>query len=192
MSDALRFCLEVIRVDLIPGFGIYSILFGITRFALPQKNWLVQFDKSATSLVIYLGIGFGTIFIINLILIYSSLNTFEEISEFNNRLFGRYAFGVWLQPIFWVILTQLLRIKKLSTSIVYRVLISLLFIFSFERIVIISTSFHRDYLPSTWSMGGFSSLDILLGLVAKSLEFMALACLFHMASSKFKVHLFTD
>ena len=136
MSETLSFLFELIKVDLVPGFGIYSLLFWLARFTLPQMNWLVELDKSATNMVIYLGVALGILFIFQLSIYYNSLNTIEEIAQFNNRLFGPYAFGFWTQTVFWVLLTQLLRLNNLRQSIIYRLLLSLSFVFSFTLLFI--------------------------------------------------------
>ncbi len=172
MSNVLSFSLKVICVDLMPGFGIYSLLFWIVRLLPNECERLIQFDKSVTKLVIYLGVTFGFLFVARLLYYYITSNSELDIAQLKNRLFGPYAFGVWLQPVFWVLITQLLRIRILRVSILYRVIMSLLFIFSFERIVIFTSLFHRDYLPSSWSMISASPNTLLFGLFLKSVEFI--------------------
>lgn len=107
---------------------------------------------------------------IGLIWTFRSLDNEMDKIAFNQRLTGPYWFGYWLQPLFWIVLTQLLWIKALQQSLVFRILLSALFLFSFERMVIIITSFHRDYLPSSWSLG-LSSAEILLGMLYKTILF---------------------
>jgi molybdopterin-containing oxidoreductase family membrane subunit len=52
--------------------------------------------------------------------------------------------------------------KKLRTSLVFTFIISIVVNIGmwFERFVIIVTSLHRDYLPSSWSMFSPSFVDI--------------------------------
>jgi Ni/Fe-hydrogenase subunit HybB-like protein len=71
-----------------------------------------------------------------------------------NRMFGPYA------PIYWTMMTcnclvpQLLWIKRLRTSVPALLLIALLINVGMwsERFVIVVTSLHRDFLPSSWGM----------------------------------------
>ena len=57
---------------------------------------------------------------------------------------------------------QLMWFKKLRTSIVFSFIISIVVNIGmwFERFVIIVTSLHRDYLPSSWTMFSPTFVDI--------------------------------
>jgi molybdopterin-containing oxidoreductase family membrane subunit len=60
-------------------------------------------------------------------------------------------------------------IKKLRTSIIFSFIISIVVNIGmwFERFVIIVTSLHRDYLPSSWTMFSptFVDIGIFLGTI---------------------------
>jgi len=64
---------------------------------------------------------------------------------------------------------QLMWFKKLRTSIVFSFIISIVVNVGmwFERFVIIVTSLHRDYLPSSWTMftPTFVDIGIFLGTI---------------------------
>jgi hypothetical protein len=111
---------------------------------------------------------------LNLIVYYFEANEIDRLG-FKKRLTGPYSFGIWLQPLFWVLLTQLLRIRIFQKMILYRIIMSILFILTFERLVILSTSFHKDYLPSSWTMYtsefGFPWLEFLLSIPIKIILF---------------------
>jgi len=77
-------------------------------------------------------------------------------------MFGKYWFGYWVQPLLWVSLTQLLRIKTIRKNVLLRILFSFLLIFSIEKYVIMMVAFHRDYLPSSWTMYNDLSISIKL------------------------------
>jgi molybdopterin-containing oxidoreductase family membrane subunit len=61
-----------------------------------------------------------------------------------------------------VISPQLMWIKKLRRSLIFTYIISIVVNIGmwFERFVIIVTSVHRDYLPSSWSMFYPTHIDI--------------------------------
>jgi Ni/Fe-hydrogenase subunit HybB-like protein len=80
-------------------------------------------------------------------------NGFEQYTT-ANRMFGPYA------PIYWIMMTcnclvpQLLWVKSLRTSVPLLFVIALLVNTGMwaERFVIVVTSLHRDFLPSSWGM----------------------------------------
>lgn len=185
MKETIHLIIEIIRIDIPIGFGLYSILFFIIRFFSKQKKLLNDFDVSACRLMVYAGIVFGVLWMAEILISYYELNNEIEKSAFQQRLFGVYWFGFWLQPLFWIFLTQLLRIKILRKSLIYRLVLSLLFYFTFERIVILTTSLHKDYLPDSWGLE-FSTTEIILGLTAKTILFILLVSIYHYGTRKFK------
>ncbi|HCQ11742.1 MAG TPA: hypothetical protein DIU01_00410, partial [Flavobacterium sp.] len=111
----------------------------------------------------------------------------EQKIQFIQRLTGKYSFGLWLQPLFWVLLTQLLRIKLVRKFLIFRLFISISFIVTFERFVIFYTSFYRDYLPSSWTMIGISWWEMLLSALIKMFEFTLIVFLYrYLKNSKIK------
>lgn len=103
----------------------------------------------------------------------------EERYAFANRAFGPYAWGYWTMVSCNVILPQLLWFKKIRRSIrlMYPIIILVNLGMWMERFVIIVTSLHRDYLPSSWDMFYPTWIDI--GLLAGSFGlFLTLLLLF--------------
>jgi molybdopterin-containing oxidoreductase family membrane subunit len=82
-----------------------------------------------------------------------SANTYEEFM-IRNRMTGPYAHMYWLLILCNVIAPNTLWIGRLRRSVSYLFFIS--FVVStgmwLERFVIIVTSLHRDFLPSSWGM----------------------------------------
>ncbi|HEX7343539.1 MAG TPA: NrfD/PsrC family molybdoenzyme membrane anchor subunit, partial [bacterium] len=78
-------------------------------------------------------------------------NEYERF-VFLNRAFGPYAWAYWIMVSCNVIIPQLLSIKKLRLNLAFLFVISILINVGmwFERFVIIVTSLHRDFLPSSW------------------------------------------
>ncbi|MDH5604715.1 MAG: hydrogenase, partial [Cyclobacteriaceae bacterium] len=77
-----------------------------------------------------------------------------EFYAFLNRATGPYWWAYWTMMTCNVISPQLFWVKKIRTSIVATFIISIIVNIGmwFERFVIIVTSLHRDYLPSSWAM----------------------------------------
>ncbi|MDR3669057.1 MAG: polysulfide reductase NrfD [Ignavibacteriaceae bacterium] len=93
-------------------------------------------------------------------------NHFEQF-VFLNRAFGPYAWAYWTMISCNVLLPQLFWVRKIRRSIPMMLFI-VIFVnvgMWFERFVIIVTSLHRDFLPSSWRMYTPTLVDlgILLG-----------------------------
>ncbi len=89
-----------------------------------------------------------------------SANSYEQFM-IRNRMFGPYALSYWALILCNVIAPNLLWIKNLRTNVGF------LFVMSFvvsigmwlERFVIIVTSLHRDFLPSSWGLYAGTRFD---------------------------------
>lgn len=166
MNDNIISILKTLTVDFFSAFGLYSFLFLILSIFI-KKATLYSFDEQAKKFICFIGVLYIFIWFLGLFVYYFESNPTER-AEMMNRLFGKYWFGIWIQPIFWFLLSQIFRIKFFSKNILIRIFASLFLIFSIERLVIISTSLHRDYLPSSWTMSDleiYSSFFILLILL---------------------------
>jgi hypothetical protein len=77
-----------------------------------------------------------------------------EQYAFFNRMQGPYWWAYWSMKTCNVISPQLFWVKKIRTSIAATFIISIIVNIGmwFERFVIIVTSLHRDFLPSSWAM----------------------------------------
>lgn len=76
-----------------------------------------------------------------------------EILVFMNRALGPFAWGYWLMVACNVLLPQLFWFKRIRQNLVV-VFAMTLFVnlgMWFERFIIIVTSLHRDFLPSSWA-----------------------------------------
>jgi Ni/Fe-hydrogenase subunit HybB-like protein len=84
-----------------------------------------------------------------------------ETFMITNRMFGPYWYMYWCLILCNVIMVNTLWIKKLRTSVGYLFFISLVVSVGMwlERYVIIVTSLHRDYLPSSWGMYAGTKFD---------------------------------
>jgi hypothetical protein len=171
MIDNLDFLIDFIRIDILFGFGYYSILFFILKWSSYKKEIILEFDNFASKLIIYIGVIYFILWFLSVFIYYFNYANDIEKNEFTQRLIGKYSFGIWAQPVFWLTITQLLRLKFFKNSLLFRILMSLSFLITFERFVIIITSLHRDYLPSSWSFG-FSWFELLLTFPLRIIEFI--------------------
>jgi len=96
-----------------------------------------------------------------------------------NRLTGPYAFAYWLLIFCNVVVPQALWLKRIRINVFALFVISLIVNVGMwlERFVIIVTSLHRDYLPSSWGLyqPTFWDWSTLLGTIGL---FVALLFLF--------------
>ena len=88
-------------------------------------------------------------------------NEYERYA-FINRMSGPYWWAYWTMITCNVISPQLFWFKRLRTSLPVMFAISLVINIGmwFERFVIIVTSLHRDYLPSSWGYFSPTIIDI--------------------------------
>ena len=82
-----------------------------------------------------------------------SQNPYEQFT-FINRAFGPYWWAYWTMITCNVLSPQIFWFKKARTNIAVLFIVSIFVNIGmwFERFVIIVTSLHRDFLPSSWGM----------------------------------------
>jgi Ni/Fe-hydrogenase subunit HybB-like protein len=120
------------------------------------------------------GYAYGTEFFIA----WYSGNPFEQF-VFINRAFGPYAWSYWIMISCNVLFPQLFWFRKIRRSVPVMLVIAILVNVGmwFERFVIVVTSLHRDFLPSSWGMFIPTIYDI--GILAGSFGlFFTLVILF--------------
>jgi len=102
-----------------------------------------------------------------------------ELYAFKNRAFGPYWWAYWSMITCNVVSPQLFWFKWCRTNVVFVFIVSIFVNIGmwFERFVIIVTSLHRDYLPSSWGMFSPTYVDILTFVGSFGL-FMTLFLLF--------------
>jgi molybdopterin-containing oxidoreductase family membrane subunit len=104
-------------------------------------------------------VGYG--YMMEYFMAWYSGNHFERF-VFLNRAFGPYAWAYWTMISCNVLLPQLFWFRKIRRSIPMMLFI-VIFVnvgMWFERFVIIVTSLHRDFLPSSWRMYTPTLVDI--------------------------------
>lgn len=88
-------------------------------------------------------------------------NSFEEFA-FLNRALGPLGWSYWIMISCNVLIPQLLWFRSVRSRLLPVFLISILINVGmwFERFVIIVTSLHRDFLPSSWSSYAPTSIEV--------------------------------
>ncbi|WP_421752003.1 hypothetical protein [Croceimicrobium sp.] len=150
------------KLELLQSFGLYSIVYFVLRLFWKDAR-LKIFDAYAVKAFVYLGLTWFLLWLIGYFVYYFQVLDEAGQEEFRSELVGKYFFRFWLQALLWLLITQAFRWKRLSRYLLIRILAGLSFVFSIERLVIIITSLHRDYLASSWKLFGepFSFKDIL-------------------------------
>lgn len=189
MKENILLFLQIITVDFFTAFGLYSLLFLFISI-FTNNALLYKIDNEATKLISFIGIIYFIVWIAGIFVFYFESNV-EDQNKMLNRMFGKYWFGIWIQPILWLLVTQLLRIKNIYKNIFLRIVFAFILIISIERFIILSVSFHRDYLPSSWTI--YNDLNIypenfFVALFCKIIIFLLFVGIYYLGVKKLKTY----
>jgi len=135
------------------GFAMVLTLMIIARKVMALENYFtVNHVEAMCKIIILTGSLVGLAYLTEFFTAAYSGNAYE-LFVFKNRAIGPFAWAYWTMITCNVISPQLFWFKKLRTNLVFVFCISIVINIGmwFERFVIIVTSLHRDYLPSSWS-----------------------------------------
>ena len=145
------------------GFAMVMTLLIIARKTMKFEAYITKNHLEAMAKVILVtgslvGLAYATEFFIA----WYSGSEYEGFA-FINRATGPMAFSYWIMVSCNVISPQLMWFKKLRRNIVALFIISIFVNIGmwFERFVIIVTSLHRDFLPSSWAGYSPTLIEIL-------------------------------
>jgi molybdopterin-containing oxidoreductase family membrane subunit len=136
------------------GFAMVLTLMIVTRKVFKLEDYITIGHIELMNIVIIItGSIVGIAYITEFFIAWYSGVAAEQYA-FINRATGPYWWAYWSMMTCNVISPQLFWIKKIRTSIVATFILSIVVNIGmwFERFVIIVTSLHRDYLPSSWVM----------------------------------------
>lgn len=136
------------------GFAMVLTLMIITRKVLSLEEYItMKHIDCMCKIVILTGSIVGMAYMTEFFIAWYSGVEYEQY-VFMNRATGPYAWAYWTMVSCNVISPQLLWFKKIRSNIVFVFILSIVVNIGmwFERFVIIVTSLHRDYLPSSWAM----------------------------------------
>lgn len=144
------------------GFAMVQTLLIIMRKVCQLEDYItVQHIELMNIVIMLTGSIVGCAYITELFMAWYSGVEYEQYA-FLNRATGPYWWAYWSMMTCNVFSPQFMWFKKLRTSIVFSFFISIIVNIGmwFERFVIIVTSLHRDYLPSSWTMFSPTFVDI--------------------------------
>lgn len=136
------------------GFAMVQTLMILTSMALPQlKDYItLQHIESMNKVIVLTGSIVGVAYLTELFIAWYSGYVYEQFA-FYNRALGPYWWAYFAMMTCNVVTPQFFWIKRFRRSILVTFILSIVVNIGmwFERFVIIATSLHRDYLPSSWS-----------------------------------------
>ncbi|SEM03223.1 quinol:cytochrome c oxidoreductase quinone-binding subunit 1 [bacterium A37T11] len=136
------------------GFAMVQTLLLVMRKVMNFENYITMFHiESMNKIIMTTGSIVGIAYLTEFFIAWYSGSEYE-LYAFQNRAAGPYWWAYWTMMTCNVISPQLFWFKKIRRSIPISWVLSIVVNIGmwFERFVIIVTSLHRDYLPSSWAM----------------------------------------
>ncbi|WP_305982503.1 NrfD/PsrC family molybdoenzyme membrane anchor subunit [Roseivirga thermotolerans] len=136
------------------GFAMVLTLMLVTRAVFKLQDYItIEHIEMMNIVIIVTGSIVGIAYITEFFIAWYSGVPAEQYA-FYNRMQGPYWWAYWSMMTCNVISPQLFWFKKIRTSIAATFILSIIVNIGmwFERFVIIVTSLHRDFLPSSWAM----------------------------------------
>ena len=147
---------------LFSGFAMVETLLIIMRKVVNMEAYItIKHIEYMNVIILFTGSLVGTAYITELFMAWYSGVAFEQYA-FLNRATGPYWWAYAAMMSCNVIIPQLYWIKSIRTSFIATFILSIFVNIGmwFERFVIIVTSLHRDFLPSSWTMFSPTFIDI--------------------------------
>ena len=147
---------------LFSGFAMVETLLIIMRKVVSMEAYItIKHIEYMNVIILFTGSLVGVAYITELFMAWYSGVEFEQYA-FLNRATGPYWWAYASMMTCNVVIPQLYWIHKIRTSFVATFILSIFVNIGmwFERFVIIVTSLHRDFLPSSWTMFSPTFIDI--------------------------------
>ena len=144
------------------GFGMVMTLMLLTRAVYGMRSLvLMKHLELMNKIMLVTGSLVGYAYAMEFFIAWYGANDYEWF-VFKNRAGGPYAWAYWTMISCNVISPQLFWFKRFRTSIPVMFVVSIFINIGmwFERFVIIVTSLHRDFLPSSWGYFRPTLIDI--------------------------------
>ncbi len=140
--------------------AIYSGFAMVMTLAIPLRKWygLEDFitqrhldNMAKVMLATGLIVGYG--YMMEAFMAWYSGNQYEQFMLWN-RMNGPYGWSYWMLILCNILIPQIMWVRRIRENILLLFIISLVINTGMwlERFVIIVTSLHRDFLPSSWDM----------------------------------------
>jgi molybdopterin-containing oxidoreductase family membrane subunit len=136
------------------GFRMVLTLLLIARYVMNYQDYITtQHLEAMTKVILLTGSVVGLAYITEFVIAAYSGYEYEQYA-FANRMFGPYAWAYWTMMFCNLMAPQVFWSKWARTTPWFIFIISIVVNIGmwFERFVIIVTSLHRDFLPSSWVM----------------------------------------
>jgi hypothetical protein len=152
------------------GFGIFSILLLLIKPfpSKSRKDFYSQIDHTACMMISYAGFALTISWLFNL----WELFFVNQCDRFNiaYHIVGPYWTIYWIQPLFFIFISQVVWFEKVRSNQLLRLLIGIvLIVFSvatFERMVIFIVSFNYDFTLRNWTSSVYSIVTMYLYRIA--------------------------
>lgn len=149
------------------GFGMVASLLVVARKVMNYENYITIGHLDAMCKIIMVtGSIVGIAYLTEFFIAWYSGNEYEQYA-FANRAFGPYWWAYWSMMSCNLIAPQVFWFRWARTTPWFIFIMSIVVNVGmwFERFVIIVTSLHRDYLPSSWVMysGSLTEVGLFLG-----------------------------
>lgn len=144
------------------GFAMVLTLLIVARKAMNLEDYItVGHVESMNKIIMATGSIVGIAYLTELFMAWYSGVEYEQYA-FLNRATGPYWWAYAIMMTCNVVTPQLFWFKKIRRSLTLTFIISIFINIGmwFERFVIVVTSLHRDYLPSSWSMYSASIVEV--------------------------------
>ncbi|GGK67337.1 NrfD/PsrC family molybdoenzyme membrane anchor subunit [Rufibacter glacialis] len=144
------------------GFAMVLTLMIITRKVFRLEDYItLEHVESMNKVITLTGSIVGVAYITEFFIAWYSGVEYEQYA-FINRATGPYWWAYWSMMTCNVITPQLFWFRSIRRSLTATFIISIFVNIGmwFERFVIIVTSLHRDFLPSSWVMFSPTSIDV--------------------------------
>lgn len=176
------------------GFAMVLTLMLIARKVMNLENYItIAHIESMNKIIVMTGSIVGIAYITEFFVAWYSGNVYEQWVFIRNRVADPFIFGPMLgvepAPYWWaywsmmtcnVLSPQLFWFKKLRRSVIVTFVMSIFINIGmwFERFVIIVTSLHRDYIPSSWTYYSptYVEVGIFVGTMGIFMTFFLLFC----------------
>jgi molybdopterin-containing oxidoreductase family membrane subunit len=144
------------------GFAMVMTLLLIARWLLNLHDYItIKHLENMNKIILVTGSIVGYAYITEFFIAWYSGNPYERFTFFN-RAFGPYWWAYWSMMTCNVISPQFYWSKTLRRNVPFMFVLSIVVNIGmwFERFVIIGTSLHRDFLPSSWGYFRPTWIDI--------------------------------
>jgi molybdopterin-containing oxidoreductase family membrane subunit len=144
------------------GFAMVQNLMLVTRVVYKLEDYITfEHLESMNKIITLTGSIVGIAYLTEFFIAWYSGVEYESYA-FINRATGPYWWAYWAMMTCNVISPQLFWIRSIRRSVTWTFFLSVIVNIGmwFERFVIIVTSLHRDYIPSSWAMFSPTMFDI--------------------------------